>query len=211
MLNDEVRILVVAATEKELEGLDLKGLPDQVIDTLVTGVGMVATTCTLSGKLASENFDLIVNIGIAGSFVPELRVGQVAQIYSDRLVELGVEDNDAFVPADEMGLVEFEQLEFVSPIELEGLGSANAITVNRVHGNAESIRKTIEQFNADVESMEGAAVAYVCDQMEIPWIQIRGISNRVEPRNKDNWDIPLALKNLHVEVKKQLKRLIDEA
>ncbi len=211
MLNDEVRILVVAATEKELEGLDLKGFPDQVIDTLVTGVGMVATTCTLSRKLASENFDLIVNIGIAGSFVPELRVGQVAQIYSDRLVELGVEDNDAFVPADEMGLVEFEQLEFVSPIELEGLRKANAITVNRVHGNTESIRKTIEQFNPDVESMEGAAVAFVCEQMEISWIQIRAISNRVEPRNKDNWNIPLALKNLHVEVKKQLKRLIDEA
>ncbi len=211
MPNKEIRILVVAATESELQKLDLKGFADLSIDSLVTGIGMVATAHSLTEKLVSEKFNLVVNIGITGSFNRRMKIGQVVQVNSDRLIELGAEDGDRFVPADEMGWVEFDQLEFVSPIELKGLVNANGITVNRVHGNAESIRKTVEEFNPDVESMEGAAVAYVCRQMDIPWVQIRSISNRVEPRNKDNWDIPLALKNLNGEVQEQLKWLGNEA
>jgi futalosine hydrolase len=45
--------------------------------------------------------------------------------------------------------------------------------------------------------MEGAAVFYVAQQEKIPALQIRAISNLVEKRNKDNWDIPLAIKNLN--------------
>jgi futalosine hydrolase len=48
--------------------------------------------------------------------------------------------------------------------------------------------------------MEGAAVAYVCERFDVPWVQIRAISNMVEPRNRSAWDIPLAIKNLHFEV-----------
>jgi len=32
---------------------------------------------------------------------------------------------------------------------------------------------------------------------EINFLQIRSISNYVEPRNKDNWDLPLAISNLN--------------
>jgi futalosine hydrolase len=45
--------------------------------------------------------------------------------------------------------------------------------------------------------MEGAAFAYVCAKMKVNAIQIRSISNQVEPRNRNNWNIPLAIKNLN--------------
>jgi len=44
--------------------------------------------------------------------------------------------------------------------------------------------------------MEGAAFFYACLLEGITCTQIRTISNKVEKRNKDNWDIPLAVKNL---------------
>jgi futalosine hydrolase len=44
--------------------------------------------------------------------------------------------------------------------------------------------------------MEGAAVYFVCNEMNIPVIQIRAISNYIEPRNKSNWDIKKAIKSL---------------
>lgn len=200
------RILVVSATEQEMIKQDFP-----MVERLITGVGMVATATTLTMKLAEAEFDLVVNIGIAGSFNPELQIGTVVLVESDRLVELGVEDNGVFIPADEIGLCSAEQLRFRSKQRVKGLPGAHGITVNRVHGSADSIRIVIDQFNPDVESMEGAAVAYVCQQFGVPWVQIRAISNKVEPRNRVTWNIPLAMKNLHIEVEKYLKSLSLEA
>ncbi|MCB0664545.1 MAG: hypothetical protein KDC80_01930, partial [Saprospiraceae bacterium] len=70
------------------------------------------------------------------------------------------------------------------------------ITVNKVHGNDESIERIKEKFNPDIETMEGAAFYYSCHLMHQPCVQIRSISNKVERRNRENWNIPLALKNL---------------
>ncbi len=66
-----------------------------------------------------------------------------------------------------------------------------------MHGLIASIVETEILFSPDVESMEGAAFAYVCDQIKLDYIQLRSISNRVEERNKNNWNIPLAIKNLN--------------
>jgi futalosine hydrolase len=52
--------------------------------------------------------------------------------------------------------------------------------------------------------MEGAAVFFVCRWLGVPCIQIRAISNRVEPRSKAVWDIPLALENLKNSLQKVL-------
>ncbi|MFC2175862.1 futalosine hydrolase, partial [Bacteroidota bacterium] len=181
------------------------------VQGLVTDVGMVATAFSVSQKLFSEKFDLVINIGIAGAFDASLKIGDVVQVVSDRIVELGVEDNGVFIPADEMDLVDIDQTLFVSQTLVNCLPTVTGITVNRVHGSVDSILKTIHQFNPDVESMEGAAVAYTCHKLGIPWVQIRAISNKVEPRNKTNWNIPLALKNLQKEVTQYLKQLADEA
>jgi len=57
-----------------------------------------------------------------------------------------------------------------------------------------------------VESMEGAAVFYVCRYLGVPCVQIRAISNRVAPRENAGWNIPLALENL----KESLERILSE-
>ena len=41
--------------------------------------------------------------------------------------------------------------------------------------------------------MEGAAVAQVCAQYQIPFTEIRAISNMVEERNMAQWDLPGAM------------------
>jgi futalosine hydrolase len=72
-----------------------------------------------------------------------------------------------------------------------------AITVNTVHGKDESIQRVIKKFHPDIESMEGAAFFYVCMMEKIPCIQLRSISNRIERRNRADWDILLSLSNLN--------------
>ncbi|MCB0754463.1 MAG: futalosine hydrolase [Flavobacteriales bacterium] len=211
MTENPVRILIVVATSRELPETSLFDVPNLQVDTLVTGVGMVATAFHLTKKLTQKKYDLVVNVGIAGAFAESLEIGSVVQVSSDRLAELGAEDHDKFVPADEMNLIEKSDLEFNTDCRIAGLPVVSGITVNRVHGNAESIAKIRNQFNSDIESMEGAAVGFVCSKLGFQWCQIRSISNRVEPRDKSNWNIPLALKNLHHEVLVYLQKLNDEA
>ncbi|MDA9120920.1 futalosine hydrolase [Flavobacteriales bacterium] len=194
------KILLVSATLAEMIKTQ-----DSNFESLITGVGMVSTTFALTQKLTHNHFDLIIDLGIAGSFNPVFEIGSVVQVITDRFSELGVEDNGRFIPADEMKLAKKEDVVFETDIRTESLPEAHGITVNRVHGTRETIDSIRQQFNPDIESMEGAAVAYVCQKFNTPWIQIRSISNKVEPRNRDAWNISLAIENLHTEVSKYLE------
>jgi futalosine hydrolase len=48
--------------------------------------------------------------------------------------------------------------------------------------------------------MEGAAFMFACDQERIPYLQVRAVSNLVEKRNRDRWNIPLAIENLNKKI-----------
>lgn len=205
-----MKILLVAATEQEikptLEGLIPGFQPGKFlvgrhqIKVLITGVGMVSTAFELGKHLATQSYDLAINAGIAGSFDTQLPVGQVLHITDDAFADLGAEDGDNFLSIDDLG---FGQAA-VSPIapaksykRLTKLQPAKAITVGRVHGNEASIAKTLARLKPQVESMEGAAFFYACNQFQLPSVQIRAISNMVERRNREKWNIDLAVKELN--------------
>ncbi|RFZ82787.1 futalosine hydrolase [Mucilaginibacter terrenus] len=219
-----MRILFVAATGMEVGGFILDfgfrvsdsekkniftipGSDESLQNTLlITGVGMVATAFALGKELATNQYDLAVNLGIGGSFDRSIALGEVVEITDDTLAELGAEDDDAFLPISIMGLGEstFKATQSVADL-FEGAKSGhfsqtikkvNAITVNTVHGEKASIDKVSERLNPQLESMEGAAFFYACQHAGIPAIQIRAVSNYVEKRNRDNWQIGLAVKNL---------------
>lgn len=223
-----MRILLVAATITEIAPLISDFGPDSYRDTiselkekgyapvfkkseiehpaseiLITGVGMVATAFALGRHLATTRYDLVVNLGIAGSFDRDIAVGEVVEIKQDTFAELGAEDDEKFLAIAELG---FGQDTFFPSTQLTNLYNlfnnfnlqrVSAITVNTVHGNEISISKVAERLNPQLESMEGAAFFYACNQYNVPCIQIRTVSNYVEKRNRDNWNIPLAIKNLN--------------
>ena len=219
-----MRILFVAATGMEVGGFILdfgfrisdaekknifktsSTAGDASYSLLITGVGMVATSFALGKELATNEYDLAINLGIAGSFDRSILLGEVVEVVDDNLAELGAEDADAFLPISLMGLGEssFKASENIANI-FKGSKSANkyknlkqvkSISVNTVHGDEESIQRVTKRLNPQLESMEGAAFFYACQQAGVPCIQIRAVSNYVEKRNRDNWRIGLAVKNL---------------
>lgn len=206
-----MKILLVAATRAEVEPLltQLENTPPPVsVEILITGVGMVATAFALGKHLALHQYDLALNVGIAGSFDFNLPLGEVVLIREDLFSEQGAEDGEGFLSLQELGFGGSEQCgtslstltspDFQSQVShLKQLKAVKAITVNKVHGHELSIEKTLSRFTAQVESMEGAAFFYACQQTKTPCLQIRAISNYVERRNKEKWNIGLAVKNLH--------------
>ena len=154
---------------------------------------MTATAFAL-GKYLNSNYNLVVNLGIAGSFDQDIPLGSLVNIETDTFAELGAEDQDNFITINQLG---FGENTYAASYLYHKLPKVKGITVNKVHGNVLSIAKTLNKFNPQTESMEGAAVFYACKMNNVPCLQVRAISNYVEPRNKENWQINLAINNLN--------------
>lgn len=213
-----MKILIVAATIFEVAPLVelLKKnaekhnqfyfqMEEKHIYLLVTGVGGIATAFAM-GRILSQDepFDIAFNIGIAGAYNRNLAIGEVVNVQSEIFGDLGVEDAEAnFMDLFDLELAEaeggiFTDKKMLNPMtDFDLLPSVDGITVNKVNGSQVSIDKILQKYTADVESMEGAAFFYACLQANIRFLEIRAISNYVEPRNRDNWNLPLAIDNLN--------------
>lgn len=212
-----MKLLLVAATIPEVQPLlsafqmernaDGKEVGKHFVRVIITGAGMVPTAFSLGKHLAEHQYDLAINAGIAGSFDFDLNLGDVCLVKEDTFAELGAEDGEDFLSSDNLNLGSASQTHNPNPdFELPELKKVNAITVNKVHGHELSIAKAIARFNPQIESMEGAAFFYACNQSGVRCIQIRAISNYVERRNREKWNISLAIKNLNDTIINLLER-----
>jgi len=223
-----MRILIVGATWMEVKLLvdefSLKKEKSHLfkkyefggtkIDILITGIGTTFTTFHLTHTLQENKYDFVLNNGIAGSLTREIKIGEVVNVISEEFADLGVEKKDEFLTLFESGFMDSNEFPFENGV----LKSANnsrifdfkkvrGITTNKSFGRSASIAEINQKFSAHIESMEGAAVFYVCNWLGIPCYQVRAISNFVEPRNSSKWNIPLALENLKEAVLTVLKKL----
>jgi futalosine hydrolase len=223
-----MKILLVAATEAEilptLEFLAALGEKSNIV-SLITGVGSMQTAYHFARYLAlNPDTDLAINAGIAGTFCADWALGTVLQVESDCQADLGVELNDGgFSSMFDLGLAKADAFPYQAgqlkiPAAQIGafLPTATAITVNKVHGYAPSIEKIKQIYpTAELETMEGAAFFYAALQQQAAkpdfrFMAIRAISNYVAPRNRETWDIPLAVANLNEVLMNILGALAEE-
>ena len=203
------KILIVAATQKEVEYLidlpqNINNQEIERIDFLITGIGIVNTIHNLTDLLKDVEYNLVINIGICGAYNRELELGQVVEViedcFADQLVETGSQELKWFEAGFNSNTVfpytENGKLLPSHSISLSELNKVKSITSDTVHASEQSISKISQLFAPDIETMEGAAVFYVCRKMNIDVIQIRSISNYVEIRNKKEWKIEMAIENL---------------
>jgi len=217
-----MKILIVSATFAEIQPL-INSLGIAVeknknhyksriashdISILITGPGMAATAFHL-GEIHLHNFDIALNAGIAGSFIKDLTIGELVHVTTDCFAELGADYGNSFVPlnklefsADLSDAVFNEQGKIINPSThtnpfINQLKPVQGITVNTINGEAKRIEKIKNLFDPDTESMEGAAFLYACLKKKIPCFQLRTISNYIEPRNLNHWNIPFAIANLN--------------
>ncbi|MCU0455921.1 MAG: futalosine hydrolase [Bacteroidales bacterium] len=211
------KILFVTATDAEADAVrmapGMKTSGDKLIcggaeiSILVTGIGSVATAWGMSKWLASgEKPDIAVNAGIAGSFSNLINIGDVVLPFEDCFADAGIEEGNAFLTLGEAGLDDPDRFPFrngriYADSEIVKKMSAvlkpvRAVTVNCSSGSELTIAKLLKKFNPEIETMEGAAFFYICSREEIPFLALRSISNRIELRNRKNWNIRLALDNL---------------
>ncbi|MGC2063536.1 MAG: futalosine hydrolase [Thermodesulfovibrionales bacterium] len=197
---------------------------------VASGMGKVNAAHTATLAINRHNPALIINFGIGGAYPSSgLTVGGVAiatkEIYADEGVWL--EEGLQTVEAIGIPLVRAGRRRYFSEFPLLGRQTKKLIsrrllnswqqytglsiktgsfaTVSACTGTKKRAEEIEKRFGVICENMEGAAVAHICALYEIPLIEVRGISNIVEERNRASWDTAAAAEHCQEVVVELLK------
>jgi futalosine hydrolase len=171
-----------------------------------SGIGLLASSVSLMKMFVQETPSLIIQVGIAGCFDKKVPLGKVFAVKDDFAGDIGVMENkvwkDLFdMKFDKPNDAPYEKKSLPNPwlsqYNLLKLPTKKGVTVNTISTDKNKIDLYRGRYKATLESMEGAALHYMGRDLNIPFIQIRAVSNYVGERNKAKWNIQEAIYNLN--------------
>lgn len=187
----------------------LRGALDGV-PVLLFPVGMGKTNAAHGATALLEAHPVrgVVGFGIAGAYPGSgLAVGEVALASAAVYADEGVAAPGGWLDTEGIGipLLERPGLRLFNefPLEaervrrareaLEGAGVPARVgpflTVSTCSGTTARGAELAARFGALCEGMEGAALAHVCALYEVPFLELRAVSNAVEDRDLSRWRI----------------------
>ena len=171
-----------------------------------SGIGLLASSVSLMKMFVQETPSLIIQVGIAGCFDKKVPLGKVFAVKDDFAGDIGVMENkvwkDLFdLKLDKANDAPYEKKSLPNPwlsqYNLLNLPTKKGVTVNNISTDKNKIDLYSGRYKATLESMEGAALHYMGRDLNIPFIQIRAVSNYVGERNKAKWNMQEAIYNLN--------------
>ena len=171
-----------------------------------SGIGLLASSVSLMKMFVQETPSLIIQVGIAGCFDKKIPLGKVFAVKDDFAGDIGVMENkvwkDLFdLKLDKPNDAPYEKKSLPNPwlsqYNLLKLPTKKGVTVNTISTDKNKINLYSGRYKATLESMEGAALHYIGRDLNIPFIQIRAVSNYVGERNKAKWNMQEAIYNLN--------------
>ncbi|HWR58761.1 MAG TPA: futalosine hydrolase [Thermodesulfovibrionales bacterium] len=201
---------------------------DKSIAYMISGMGK--TNAAHAATILIERFspDLLILFGVGGAYPSSgLGIGDIAfadeEIYGDE----GVSDKNGFHGTEFIGIPllqkgrrkYFNEFAFdkkligkaldsyaLCPMPHAQIKSGAFVTVSTCTGTRKRAFELRKKYHAICENMEGASVAHICAIYGTPMVEVRGISNIVEDRNREKWNIKLASENCQKVVLELLKR-----
>lgn len=222
-----MRIVICAATAAEIEPLMsrchvlMMEKPEKLsLHFTVHEVGLLSAAVKLTAVCLAEKPDLIIQAGIAGSFDEQISVGTTVLVKDEQLGDMGVDEQNQWKDIFDLGLKTetgdgFIQRRIINDqidqFAFTGLPAVSALTVNQITTGSQRINMLRNKYQVQIESMEGAALHYTCLKHQVPFVQVRSISNMVGIRNKQDWNIPLAIEQLSINLENILSHYTNPA
>lgn len=220
---DAMQVVISAATEKEIElireivhtNAHNLTLPFEV-SFHISGVGLLASCFSIAQLIFTQKPDIIIQVGIGGSFTQQIPPGAVVAVKEEFLGDSGVEENEVFRDLFDLQLANADEFPFsnrglendkIDHWNLTALQVVKGITINQITTNNKRIAVLKEKYNPQIETMEGACLHYCCLKTGISFIQIRAISNFVGERDKSKWLFQESFENLSKELGNYLAAL----
>jgi futalosine hydrolase len=173
---------------------------------LPAGMGKTNAAQALTALLEQHPVRGVLNVGVAGAYPGSgLAVGDVALATAEIYGDEGVEAPQGWLSTEAIGipLLQAGAGRFFNHFPLDaglvarsrdrlaraGFAAATGpfVTVSCCSGTARRGADIAERFGAICETMEGAALAHVAALYEVPFLEVRGVSNAVEDRDLTRW------------------------
>lgn len=214
-----MKILVTAAEQQELDralkAYEFIKEKDADIVFRLTGIGAVnACYCVTkeiwNARVEGKPYDLVINIGIAGSYdLDEFPIASAAVISREYFGDLGFETDKGFADLFRCGIIGKDEFPYTdgalarqllpySNIEdaISRYKSGVGVTIQCITGDISRVEELKRLYTPHIESMEGAAVYYAALMEGVPCFEIRTVSNVVGERDSRKWKTMEALETL---------------
>ena len=171
-----------------------------------TGVGKVNAAMTTTLLIEHFNPEQVIFTGIAGAVNPELRPGDIViaertahhdmgTVWPEGLFQKGVKsrldgiENPIFFPADGKLVgcaqraaerIALKRIETVQGQRVPRIIKGVVVTGDAFIASTDKCAELRKKLQADAVEMEGAAVAQICYQRQIPHVVIRSISDNAD-------------------------------
>ncbi|MCF6179168.1 MAG: futalosine hydrolase [Geopsychrobacter sp.] len=189
---------------------------DEDILLLHSGIGGVSAALHLTRLLERISPEFLLVFGCGGSYPASgLLNGDLALATTETFGDLGAATELGFVPLTDLGLenrtgepalfVQYislmtpwfraaaDQLRQATAFRSRTIGEGPFVTVNRISGTEPLCLDLERRSNGLCENMEGAALAQVAAEYEIPLLELRGISNPCGTQDRTLWDLPAGM------------------
>jgi futalosine hydrolase len=191
--------LLVAATTLELEPFQAILSSRESCLTLLSGVGVVEATWSLTAWLSRQTNmpPVVINFGVAGAYPgTPLDLLDLCLAEAEILGDLGIVHQDhiqplpqAFAPPREFVCDQPLLARAAGILATAGLPCrvGRFVTVAGGSGTRPRGEYLRDRHHACCENMEGAALARVCQGFGVPFLELRCVSNLVLDRAEQAW------------------------
>jgi futalosine hydrolase len=203
--------IVTCGSKSIIEGV----LAGQQVLLCVAGMGKVNAAHAATLLFSRFKPDAIIIFGIGGAYPSSgAQVGDIAIAKEEIAGDEGVMTLDGFKDTEYIGIpliktatsmmyTKYPASESLLKLSLQALASYQDAAAAKVHigafvtlstctGTSARAQELERRYHGLCENMEGAAAAQVSELHGMPWIEVRGISNIVEDRNIEKWNVPKA-------------------
>jgi futalosine hydrolase len=189
------------------------------VDLLITGVGLMASTYAITKQVLQKKPSIIIQAGISGSIDEDLSLGEVVVVKDEAIGDMGVMENKSFKTIFDLNLLTEDDEPWKGGklvntnnnlLLRSGLKQVHAVSVHEITTHPKRIAYYKDCLQAQIEHMEGAALHFIGILEEIPFLQIRSVSNFASVRDKSKWKLDESITNLNNELQRIISQLIKE-
>lgn len=172
-----------------------------ICETAKAGIGLAECGARTAGIIASRKPDMLILAGFAGAYEGRgITKGETVLVMRENSSDLGSFGGKGFMPLSKDGGDPMHNYyDCPAPLpEIFPKVTSNSVNTAMRCGDA--------PFGAEIENMEGAAFFAVCNILDIPFLEIRTISNMVG-EERSRWIMDEAAELLSEGIKKTLDHI----
>lgn len=220
-----IRSMILPSPGDEMKNISLGEIYGKTVLFTHCGAGKVNAAHSATLLIEKHDIESLILFGVGGAYVRScLNVGDIAIAETENYGDEGVITVDGWKPMDFTGIpILKKERNYFNSYQVDpdlanyameasqkcgfNTRKGNFITVSMCSGTRSAGETMVRRFNGLCENMEGAAVAHICSIYDTPMVEIRGISNLIEDRDENKWNIEKASTNCNRVVSELIRRL----